>query len=103
MFFRAKGTRLVRWGVLVSLACAFIIPLNLANADTQSCTHEMGGVEIDGNLVSDTPGKYDWFTGAAGQGFLQTSAPCGTPLPNSTFPLLNIRSIHPIVRDDCNA
>ena len=57
MLFGAKSARLVFGGVLVTLARALITPLNCANADTQSCPHQMAGVEIDGNLVADAPGN----------------------------------------------
>ena len=42
---------------LLALTCALVAPYGLARADAQSCTTEMGGVEIDGNLVADAPGN----------------------------------------------
>ncbi|HZN82429.1 MAG TPA: hypothetical protein VFC01_22530, partial [Mycobacterium sp.] len=90
------------WLGMVALVGALVAPHGFARADTQSCTSEMGGVEIDGNLVADAPGKYDWF-GPAGQGFLQTGASCGQPIQQAIIGNLAIKCISPMVRDDCNA
>ena len=80
-----------------------------AIADAQSCNLNIGGLEIDGNLVSDSAGQLDWFLptsgGSAGDGFLQRSPTCGVAYPDAIFDPARIKTltIHNMVRDDCNA